>query len=371
MIKVLFTSDYEIHGNGEGSPLKLMVEPTYRMMELFDKYGAKLTIMADVAEILKFKEYYQKTNRDDFNYKDITEQLKFAVNNGHDVQLHIHSSYYDAVFQNGRWKSNWAEYNLAELSFDRQKAIITEGKNFLEDILQPVKKDYKCYAFRAANWSMMPSKNIVKALIENHIVIDSSVFKYGSRSGMINFDYSSAFDKTLPWPVDETDVRLKNESGRLFEFPIFCEERKLKNFISLNRFYRVLQSRIHNFKDAEPFNVPKQTEENTSAAKESNFFSKINKRHALKADFNQCTGRQLIKQLKSVQNDYKGIDIDIPFVTIGHSKLFNKLNEISLKPFLKFVNDNRNELSFATFNNFDLQALRNYHLKENLKSVSA
>ncbi len=32
-----------------------MIEPTYRMMSLFDKYGAKLTIMADVAEILKLE----------------------------------------------------------------------------------------------------------------------------------------------------------------------------------------------------------------------------------------------------------------------------------------------------------------------------
>ena len=57
MLNVIFTLDYEIHGNGEGCPSELMVEPTRRMMDLFDRYGAKLTIMADVAEILKFKEY--------------------------------------------------------------------------------------------------------------------------------------------------------------------------------------------------------------------------------------------------------------------------------------------------------------------------
>ena len=54
MLNVIFTIDYEIHGNGEGSPHELMVEPTRRLLDLFEKYGAKLTIMADVAEILKF-----------------------------------------------------------------------------------------------------------------------------------------------------------------------------------------------------------------------------------------------------------------------------------------------------------------------------
>ena len=52
-----FTLDYEIHGNGDGNPYELMVEPTYRLMTLLEKYGQKLTIMADVAEILCFKRY--------------------------------------------------------------------------------------------------------------------------------------------------------------------------------------------------------------------------------------------------------------------------------------------------------------------------
>ena len=52
-----FTLDYEIHGNGEGDPMKMMVEPTYRLMTLLEKYNQRLTIMADVAEILCFKRY--------------------------------------------------------------------------------------------------------------------------------------------------------------------------------------------------------------------------------------------------------------------------------------------------------------------------
>ncbi len=64
-----FTFDYEIHGNGDGCPYELMVEPPSRMMELFERYGAKLTIMADVAEILKFREYRDQFGRDDYHYE--------------------------------------------------------------------------------------------------------------------------------------------------------------------------------------------------------------------------------------------------------------------------------------------------------------
>ena len=79
MLNVIFTLDYEIHGNGEGSPHELMVEPTRRLLDFFEKYGAKLTIMADVAEILKFKEYREKSGRDDFHYEAIADQLREAV----------------------------------------------------------------------------------------------------------------------------------------------------------------------------------------------------------------------------------------------------------------------------------------------------
>ena len=39
MFKVLFTSDYEIHGSGMGSPRDLVVDPTTRMLDQFDRYA--------------------------------------------------------------------------------------------------------------------------------------------------------------------------------------------------------------------------------------------------------------------------------------------------------------------------------------------
>ncbi len=38
MKKLIFTLDYEIHGNGDGNPYELMVEPTYRLMNLLEEY---------------------------------------------------------------------------------------------------------------------------------------------------------------------------------------------------------------------------------------------------------------------------------------------------------------------------------------------
>ena len=103
MVTTIFSLDYEIHGNGDGNPVHLMVDPTERMLDVFDKYGAKLTIMADVAEILKFKEYYEKTDVDLFSYKAISRQLIDAIKRGHDVQLHLHSSYFNSNYKENKY----------------------------------------------------------------------------------------------------------------------------------------------------------------------------------------------------------------------------------------------------------------------------
>ena len=206
MLRVIFTLDYEIHGNGEGCPYELMVEPTARLLRLFDAYGAKLTIMADIAEILKFKEYADQHGKDDYHYRDIAAQLQTAVRGGHDVQLHIHSSYFNAIHDGRRWVQDWAEYNFAGLSPCRLDELIRLGKNLLESFLQPVNPAYRCNVFRAANWSISPSKNVVRALVENGIEIDTSVFKYGQRDGIVSFDYSNAQSELLPWRASEEDI---------------------------------------------------------------------------------------------------------------------------------------------------------------------
>src|SRR5437868_992738 len=102
MLDVLFTLDYEIHGNGQGSPEQLMIEPTDRMLRQFDEFGAKLTIMADVAEIMRFARHARETGRDEYFYGRIIEQLRTAVRTGHDVQFHVHPGYLNATLEDGR-----------------------------------------------------------------------------------------------------------------------------------------------------------------------------------------------------------------------------------------------------------------------------
>jgi len=356
MVRVIFTLDYEIHGNGEGCPYELMVEPTARLLRLFDAYGAKLTIMADIAEILKFKEYADLHGKDLYHYQNIAAQLQGAILGGHDVQLHIHASYFNATNDGRRWVQDWAEYDFAGLSLRRLRELIRLGKDFLESLLQPVNLAYRCNVFRAANWSVSPSKNVVRALVENGIRIDTSVFKYGRREGLVNFDYRLAHSDMVPWRGDEDAIWLSHPQGPIWEVPIYSEQRRVPAFFSLNRIYRFILGRFHR--------VP-GTLENSSGyvllagsrrSSASQRLGRLVSRHAWKADFNQCTGRQLIGALKRGASRHRDSNAQLPFVLIGHSKLFTPWNQWSLRSFLAHVAGNNPRMQFGTFASLGLES---------------
>ncbi|WP_157271635.1 hypothetical protein [Azohydromonas aeria] len=361
MLHVIFSVDYEIHGNGDGDPKALMVEPTARMLRLLEEYGAKLTIMADVAEILRFKEYAERTGRDDYGYQAIVEQLLQAIASGHDVQLHIHSSYFNAVHQQDCWAQDWSEYDFAMLPYERMDWMVKTCKEYLESLLKPVKQDYACMAFRAANWSVSPSTNVVRALLNNRIEIDTSVWKFGRRNGAVKFDYSSAPSALLPWRASEADICVPDRNGRLWEIPIYTEKRWLGAFLARGRLYRVMCDVFHKGPfhlsqakagQGEPSGPGGPRRRSRLAALKALFDT-----HAWKADFNQCDGRQLVKALQRAERLVpQGRDLQLPFVLIGHSKLFTPSNEGTLRPFLAHIARHSDRFAFGT-----LQGMGSFH----------
>ena len=352
MLKAVFTLDYEIHGNGRGCPRALMVEPTQRMLDQFDRYGAKLTIMADVAEILKFKEYKERVSRDDYHYDAVAQQLKDAIRRGHDVQLHLHASYFNARHEQGCWVQDWAEYNFAELPLTRLNEIVRIGKEWLEALLKPVSPTYECLAFRAANWAVSPSHNVIRALHNNGIRIETSVFKYGRRTGIVNFDYSHAYSNVVPWLVSDDDMCLRDNAGKLLEIPIYSERRRVGAFITPSRIYRLVQTQLHRIANNDQ---SKNWRAMPGGAAGKNYFGILTMltKHAWKADFNQCSGRQLIRAIERAEVKHNSGGDCLPFVLIGHSKLFTRFNERTLAPFLAMVQSQPTRFGFAKLTDFD------------------
>lgn len=339
---LIFTLDYEIHGNGDGNPWKLMVEPTGRLMTLLERYNQKLTIMADVAEILSFKRYYSETGKDVFHVADIESQLQGAVRRGHDVQLHVHSSWFNAKWDGKGWDQCIDEYNMAVLPPKRIDEMVGKCVDYLHNLLKLVKPDYKVWLFRAANWSMMPTENLYQALLRHGITSDTSVYKGGIQGGNVSYDYSDAYHCLLSYPADARNINHlapSGQSGIITEYPIYTEMRPFWAFISPIRVFRMVRAKFHKHKHSTSSLETKVSDINKSDNRHlsiKSFFLKS----PWKLDFNQATGKQLIAAVKRIKrikpDDRNSVDI----ILIGHSKSFLPYNEKTLEKFLKWANNN-------------------------------
>lgn len=342
---LIFTLDYEIHGNGDGNPYELMVEPTYRLMTLLEKYGQKLTIMADVAEILCFKRYAAETGHDDYHVADIEAQLCEAIKRGHDVQLHVHSSYFKAVHKNGAFDQCIEEYNMAALPIERIDEMVSQCVTYLQTLLKPIKKDYRVWLFRAANWSMMPTENLYRVLVKHGITHDTSVFKGGVQGGNVCYDYREAHDNLFAYPASMTNINERDKQGTLVEMPIYTEMRPFWDFVSVIRVFRMIRAKFHKHKHAAVDKVGNERvkELTQAASRDDNRKLSIKsffRLSPLKMDFNQVSARGLKRMMRNVMRRVNSEELkvkSVDVVLIGHSKTFVPYNEKTLEPFLKWV----------------------------------
>ena len=328
-----FTLDYEIHGNGDGNPIDLMVEPTYRLMDMLEQYNQRLTIMADVAEILCFKRYWKQTGKDDFHVQEVEQQLCDAIRRGHDVQLHIHSSYFKAAWNGEHFDQCIEEYNMAALSYERISEMVGMCVEYLQNLLRPVKADYRVWLFRAANWSMMPTPTLYQVLVEHGITHDTSVYKGGCQGGNVCYDYRHAYDNLLTYSASSKDINLQDPVGDLWEMPIYTEMRPFWDFISHIRIFRMVRAKFHKHKHQSQPQSATDKNDNRKLSLRS-FFVKS----PLKMDFNQVNGKGLIRMMKNIMRRAKREQIEnLDIVLIGHSKTFVPYNEKTLRPFLQWL----------------------------------
>ena len=190
-----------------------------------------------------------------------------------------------------------------------------------------------------------------RALLANGINIETSIFKYGRRSGLVAFDYSHAHHALIPWRAADNDLCCQDIAGRLWEYPIYCERRWIGAFLTPQRVYRSLVSRAHKI-SSELNSLESKDRRGRQAEGKRSRMAWLAGKHAWKADFNQCSGGQLIRALDRAIGLYGCRETDLPFVLIGHSKLFTRQNQSSLRTFLAHVARGAGGSGFGTFGDF-------------------
>ena len=340
MLGLIFSLDYEVYGKGEGDFEKLILEPTEQLLLLFNRYGAKLSIMAEVAEILALNRHEK------FEYigKKIESQLKRALSEGHDVQLHLHPQWFKGKYDIGKWILNYDEYSLAHLPKEKILKYIKIGKDYLESIGKEIKSDYECIAFRAGNWLMQPSKNIVESLEEAGFLYDTSVFKWGRMQvnfGLHKFslDYTKAYSHLLPWKMDPLDINKRANRDGLSEIPIFTRKVFITSMLTPKRIALLKESE----KPEEKISA-----DGTLTDKIRRKISKFKLFYPKKFDFCRMTFKELKSYIDYAIKKCADSQDLIPVVSIGHSKDF--LNDDAIDRFFEYISSQyENRFLYTTF----------------------
>lgn len=223
------TIDYELNGDGSGDVFKDLVDPTNKLLEIFESREIKITFFVEVLEMIRMSEQWDKGEEMGYDRNPVyamREQILRAAQLGHDIQLHIHPQWYRAEYNNQKWildMSNWriADFNLNSAS--DLMDLVSQCKSYLEDLMREIQPDYTVSGFRAGGYNIMPSVEIYKVLTNLGFRYDSSVYAGGYENGDLSkFDYRSLSNVIDHWWVDPEDICSSTISRKeLMELPIF------------------------------------------------------------------------------------------------------------------------------------------------------
>jgi len=297
MIECIFTLDYEIYGNGEGSLQELVYEPTEKLKKVFKKWNARFVAFIEVAELEMIE-----ANNSDQAIDLVKKQIQEFYGEGYEIGLHLHPHWYNARYEYGKWQLDYDEYNLCSLPQDRIKKIVDRSIEYLRKLLGLAY--FTPLSFRAGNWLFQPTGSLAKALVEQGIKVDSSLFK-GGLQHQHKLDYRRALKNGYYWRFAD-DVNVPDPQGALVEFPIYTKMVPIWKLLTAKRIG--LQRKG-------------STKSQTGKERLSRFLDFIRLRQPLKFDFCRMTINEMLYILdKEIREDQENPASFRPIIAIGHTK---------------------------------------------------
>lgn len=297
MIECVFTVDYEIYGNGEGSLKKLVHEPAEKMERIFERWNAGFVLFIECAELELIE-----TNKTDGAIDLVKHQIRNFYGRGVELGLHLHPQWYNSKYDNGKWRLDYSEYSLCTLTHNRIIEIINRSIEYMQKLLGVA--DFIPFSFRAGNWLFQPSQVLAETLMDAGIKIDSSVFKGGllHRHGL---DYRRALKNGYYWDFSD-DVNVPVAKGKLTEFPVYTKMVPIWKLFTSKRIGLQQKS-------------PTKTQTREEQLLRVKDFLRLY--YPLKFDFCRMNIRELSHLLeKEIQLDKRNPSIFRPIVAIGHTK---------------------------------------------------
>jgi hypothetical protein len=367
LLHLILSLDYEIFGSGSGDVRRDMIEPTYRLLALCGRYGAKLSIMLEVGEYwaIKKAEEAGSLHLDYSPSQQIEKQIQYAVGCGHDVQLHLHPWWIGATFEDNKWQLSRQHIRISDLpnGIGAENDIFSivgalcEGKRTLETIIRPVCPDYVCLVYRAALFFGQPSTELIVGMKQAGFVADSSVVKGMYETKPVLTDYRQAQSAMGYWWTSAEDISQPGPKGeQVIEFPVCSRLRpyvcnlKWRKLHATLRMVWVARTNTHDHRLREAAG---------SVEPPGKILKKLFTLQPVKYDFCKFTASDMIRRLRRLikRDQNLGDDFGTPVVMLGHSKAF--WNDQNLEMFLTFIkNECEAKVCFSTFRELTKRILK-------------
>jgi len=212
--------DWELRGNGSGDPREMQFAPMRKLVRIYGEEGIRSTFMVEVMQQLTFRKFQDKHPELGQLADEWDEIVLETYSKGHDVQLHIHSQWYGAYFENGRWilPGHWQITRYDE-SISRQ--MLVAGRDYLQGLLRRINPEYRCVAYRAGAWCLAPSEYMIRLLSEIGIELDISMAAgLRFRTRHVELDYTNCEESFLPFfPAMNDARRVADQPGSLVCVP--------------------------------------------------------------------------------------------------------------------------------------------------------
>ena len=355
MFHLVITLDYELPATPKGDVRRHMIEPTANILDICEQRGAKLTVMAEVCELWAFEKLVNAGYREHLQYdpaEEIRYQLVAIIQRGHDVQLHLHPQWVNALWESSRWHLDYAHYILTDFSDGEMVDILRRGKADLEALLCPHDRDYECVGFRAGNWNTRPVDRYIAALRRAGLQSDTSVFKWGYADSAANrYDYRSAHSNVCAWYAQDHDLNRSSSKIGVLEMPIATELVRSSKMLTPKRLW--LARKYIREDDTIDAAVKSATGNRMPSGCGTSKLRKLFGRCPMKLDFCKLTAPEMLEMVQSLIRQCRN-DADvlpIPLVMIGHSKTHGAA--LILDRFLGLVNKECGDIvTFSTYRRF-------------------
>ena len=331
MLNVVLTFDYEIFfGKNNATETDILFKPTSRILDLLDKSKLTGTFFADVCSV----NTYKKENMYSDYPRLFNEQIREMAIKGHDVQLHIHSHWITAKYDQNQkqWRIDPRTYRIhhfLEENNGSANRIIQEGIQYLTSTIKEVDEGYQCYAYRAGGYCIQPETELFHLLAENGIEIDSSVcIGKKLQSEAHDFDYDKQY-KQLNWRTD---------SG-IIEIPIGSTPNSL--------FKRMIPSSGYRTLDKEPAKgegIQGTTAPSTSKIQRVLNFNKTKREFGLEF----IHYKQLMAGLRRYYDQYSKAGKDVFVATNCHPKSMDSISMQNMELFFHEIEENGDWVRFVS-----------------------